>query len=109
MNKEQRDIRTKSIYVLKNVILFSIIYFIVIRWLFDLWYLWQIECFDVIVLDHWEFGLMGLTFFSLLYIIDKDVFFFRIDHFNEFMITFFLSWLIGDFADFLFVISNIKV
>ncbi|MFX1256767.1 MAG: hypothetical protein ACFFAN_02830 [Promethearchaeota archaeon] len=80
-----------------------------IGFLFDLWSMWQLKLFGTVFFDHWEFGLTGISFFSLLYIIDKDVFLFRIDHFNGFMISFFMSWFIGDFADFMLVILNISI
>lgn len=109
MSEEQEMIKRKSVYVLKNVILFSLIYAITISILFELWAMWQLELIETIIIDHWELGLMIISFFSLCYIIERDVLIFRIDRFNAFMISFGMAWLIGDFGDFLFIALGISI
>lgn len=109
MNEEQENIKRKSLYVLKNVILFSLVYAITTSVLFELWILWQLELIETIIIDHWELGLMIISFFSLSYIIERDILLFRIDRFNAFMISFGMAWLVGDFGDFLFIVLGISI
>ena len=109
MSEVQENIKRKSIFVLKNVILFSLIYAITIIILFELWAMWQLELLEDMIIDHWELGLMIISFFSLCYIIERDVLIFRIDRFNAFMISFGMAWLLGDFNDFLFVLLGITI
>lgn len=101
LNEECKTVRTKTFYILKNVILFSIVYTIVTRMLYDL--------NDESLMENWEVGLLGLSVFTILYIIDKDILLFRIDRVNEFFVSFFLSWFLGDLDDFLMIFINITV
>jgi len=102
-DNEIKTIRTKAIYILKDVIIFTIIYSIVSGVLINL----NPEIF----IQNWEIGLLGITIFSIFYILDlkhKWYFFvFKIDTLNEFFISFFLSYLLADFNDFIMVFTNI--
>jgi len=92
MDPEQKSIRDKSIYLLRNVILFSIIYSFVAGWI----RLLNPETW----IQDWEVGMIGMVIFSALYIIDRELPLFRYDLLNEFMISFFLSWFLSDIGDF---------
>jgi len=102
-DKEIKTVRTKAMHILKDVIIFAIIYSIVSGFLIDL----NPEIF----IQNWELGLLGITIFSILYILDlRDRWYFLIfkyDTLNEFMISFFLSYLLVDLEDFLLIFMNI--
>jgi len=107
MNKEQRNIKTKTIYVLKNIILFTIIYVIVISILYDLWSLWQMIVFKRIILDHWEIGAIFMCWFAGCYIIDSGFFLFKIDNFNEIALAVAFSFFLGDIGGFLLFLKHV--
>nr|BDI55111.1 MAG: hypothetical protein [uncultured archaeon] len=102
-DKEVKTIRTKALYILKDVIIFTIIFSIVKGFLIDL----NPETF----IQNWEIGLLGIAIFSTLYVLDLRnkwyLLFFKYDIFNEFMISFFLSYLLTDFDDFFLIFMNI--
>jgi len=54
------------------------------------------------LIDNWGIGLIGMMFFVSLYIINDIKFFlFKLNKLNFFFITFFLGWIIVDWADFI--------
>jgi hypothetical protein len=95
----QKDISQKTLYILK-IVGFTVMYSIVKDFL--------ILLNDESWIQNWSVGLIGMIIFSAFYIIDNiDLIIFRIDRFNEFMILFFLSWLLADLDDFLIMILTI--
>jgi hypothetical protein len=96
---QKESLREKSIYLAK-IIFWTIFYSIIKEWIIDL--------VNIPGIDDWGIGLIGVAIFAVLYIVDNiNIFIFRIDRINKFILLFFLAWFIADMSDFIIVVLQV--
>lgn len=99
MKEEEKEMvrsLSRNSYKVLKVVAWTVVYGLVVGFL--------IMLNPETLMENWGIGLIGMTIFSILYIIPIDRFIFRFKKLYMFFILFFLAWLIADWTDFMSII-----
>jgi len=88
----------RKAWFLAKLLLFAICYYIVDEFLTAL----NNEQY----IQNWGVGLIGMMIFIAFYTIQLDVFIFKMNKVNVSLISFFFSWILSDWQDFLAATFN---